>query len=91
MVIFILFFFVWQTKKSIYFRNSCAREWAIAFNRGLIIDGDNWMNMIESRKKSSHTYNEETAEEIATEIVSKYYKLFREFEIKIESMLSESK
>jgi len=33
----------------------------LAFNRGLITDGEAWMKMIESRSKTSHTYNEETA------------------------------
>lgn len=35
----------------------------IAFNRELIADGEVWMNMIESRIKSSHAYNEEVATE----------------------------
>jgi nucleotidyltransferase substrate binding protein (TIGR01987 family) len=33
----------------------------MAFNRGLIEEGQVWMSMIESRIKSSHTYNEEIA------------------------------
>lgn len=50
----------------------------LAFNRGLIKDGENWMKMIESRVKTSHTYNEETAEEIATAILNIYFFLFLE-------------
>ena len=47
-----------------------------AFNRGLIKDGDVWMKMIESRIKSSHTYDEDTADEIANDIIKKYFTLF---------------
>lgn len=50
----------------------------LAFNRGLIKDGENWMKMIESRVKISHTYNEETAEEIASAILNTYFFLFLE-------------
>ena len=49
----------------------------LAFNRGLIENGEGWMQMIQSRTKTSHTYNEETAEEIVSEILNKYYILFK--------------
>lgn len=49
----------------------------LAFNRGLIENGEGWMQMIESRTKTSHTYNEETANEIASDILNKYYALFK--------------
>jgi len=52
----------------------------LAFNRGLIQNGDLWMDMIKSRIKSSHTYNEETANEIATKIINDYFLLFVSFE-----------
>ena len=50
----------------------------IAFNRGLITDGEAWMKMIESRTKTSHTYNEETANEIANAVLNSYYHLFKQ-------------
>lgn len=46
----------------------------LGFNRGLLADGDVWMDMIKSRTLTSHTYNEDTAEKIATDILSRYYK-----------------
>lgn len=61
-----------------------------AFQLNLIQDGEGWMDMYKSRIKSTHTYNEETAEEIANEIISKYFKLFKEFEIKMERLQTES-
>jgi len=59
----------------------------LAFNRGLISDGKIWMDMIESRIKSSHTYNEATAQEIADKVVGQYYLLFVALEQKMEALL----
>jgi nucleotidyltransferase substrate binding protein (TIGR01987 family) len=36
----------------------------LAFQRGLIADGDNWMKMIKSRIASVHTYNLEVARKL---------------------------
>ena len=60
----------------------------IAYNRGLILEGNIWMSMIESRIKSSHTYNEEVAKEILKEIREKYFKLFIQLEAKLISSIS---
>ena len=60
----------------------------IAYNRGLILEGSIWMSMIESRIKSSHTYNEEVAKEILKEIREKYFKLFIQLEAKLISSIS---
>ncbi len=48
----------------------------LAFHSGLIENGEIWMNMIQSRNQSSHTYNEEVAEEIVTKIINNYYHEF---------------
>jgi len=45
----------------------------LAFQRGIIINGDIWMNMIKSRALTSHTYNEETSTQIFKDITEKYY------------------
>lgn len=58
----------------------------LAFKRGLILDGENWMDMIVSRVKSSHTYNVDTANEIVTKILSVYFDLFEAFNEKMESL-----
>lgn len=50
-----------------------------AFKRGLIVDGEGWMEMIDSRNKSAHTYNRETADELAEKIVTRYHDLFAAF------------
>jgi nucleotidyltransferase substrate binding protein (TIGR01987 family) len=60
----------------------------LAFNRGLIKDGENWMKMIESRVKTSHTYNEDTADEIASAILNIYFNLFKELHNAMEKLIN---
>lgn len=60
----------------------------LAYNRGLIEDGEIWMRMVKSRTLTSHTYNEDTAKEIASEIVDNYYKEFVKLKDKFKDMRS---
>ena len=48
----------------------------LAFQNGLILDGEGWMAMIKARNQSSHTYNMEQAEAIARDVVDCYAPLF---------------
>lgn len=50
-----------------------------AFKAELISNGDVWMEMIKSRNQTSHTYNEETAEDIYAKIVIEYHDAFLAF------------
>lgn len=59
----------------------------LAFKLGLIENGDGWMNMLKSRVKTTHTYNEDTANEVSQEIVTGYFELFKEMEIKFNTLL----
>jgi len=68
-------YFKYQENSSIYGSRDATRE---AFSNGLIHNGDVWMNMIASRNKTSHTYNEETVEEIFSAIVTEYITAFIE-------------
>lgn len=47
-----------------------------AFNRGLIEDGEIWMDMIEKRNLSSHTCNLEIAVALVSAIIEIYYPAF---------------
>ena len=58
----------------------------LAFQRGLIADGDNWMKMIKSRIASVHTYNLEVARQINQDIHDIYFQLFIELKEKMESL-----
>jgi nucleotidyltransferase substrate binding protein (TIGR01987 family) len=55
-----------------------------AFQLQIIENGKIWMDMIGSRNKTSHTYNEDTAEEIYTKILRDYYPAFLTFLQKME-------
>lgn len=48
-----------------------------AFQRGLIADGEIWMEMIKSRNLTSHAYDRATADNIFSAIVERF---FAEFE-----------
>jgi len=56
---------------------STARE---AFKRGLVMDGEVWMDMIEKRNLSSHTYNQTVALMIVESIAERYYPAFCELQ-----------
>lgn len=77
-------FFEYQGNISITGSRDATRE---AFNKGLIQNGEGWMDMIRSRNKSSHTYNEEVAEEIVFHITETYYPLFNELKSTLEKRL----
>ena len=48
-----------------------------AFKRGLIANGDTWMEMIKSRNLSSHAYDKTTAEQIYSAISSRFFPEFQ--------------
>lgn len=50
-----------------------------AFNKGLIDDGNIWMEMITSRNQTSHTYNKKIADKIVEKISSDYFYAFEKF------------
>ncbi len=55
-----------------------------AFQVGLIEDGESWMDMIKDRNRTSHSYNQVTAEAIATNIKSRFFALFVELREKMQ-------
>lgn len=59
-----------------------------AFSANLITNGDKWMDMIKSRIKTSHTYNEATADEIYWKIINEYHIEFVHFQEVMEGKRS---
>lgn len=59
-----------------------------AFQLQLIVDGNVWMDMIGSRNKTSHAYNEDTANEIYSKILNAYYPAFIAFQKTMEDKRS---
>lgn len=63
---------------------SATRE---AFKMGLISEGQKWMEMIESRNNTLHTYNENILKVEYDKIINQYFPLFIDFQTKIKSLL----
>jgi len=70
-------FLVWQGIEGIVGSRDCIRE---AFSKGLISDGQGWMRMLADRNRTSHTYNEETAEAILLNIRQQHHALLKELQ-----------
>jgi nucleotidyltransferase substrate binding protein (TIGR01987 family) len=71
---------------NLYGSRDATRE---AFAKGLIANGEEWMSMIHARNRSSHTYNEKTANEVAAAILSSFvpeFEKFREKFVELESL-----
>jgi len=63
----------------------------IAFNRGLISDGESWMVMVKDRIQTVHTYIEETARRISDAVFQVYYPLFVRLRSSMEELLSDKR
>ena len=72
----------------IYGSKDATRE---AFKLGLVVNGDVWMKMIESRNLTSHTYNEIIAKEMVADIQQSYFDQFLLLEKKLLTLLEEEK
>lgn len=70
---------VWKTLKDFYeYQGESSIQgskdaFKLAYERGVITDQDLWRRMLEDRNRTVHSYNEETADEIAAAILSEYY------------------
>jgi nucleotidyltransferase substrate binding protein (TIGR01987 family) len=58
----------------------------LAFKLGIIENGEVWMEMIKSRNLTSHTYNQDTAKTIVSDIRKRYFSEFEKIKIKFESL-----
>lgn len=70
-------FLLWQGIEGIIGSRDTIRE---AFSQGLIEEGQGWMNMLADRNRTSHTYNEETAEAILSNISQQHHTLLKALE-----------
>lgn len=58
----------------------------MAFERGLIKEGEQWMAMIKSRTLTSHTYNRETARLVVDQILVHYHGLLQNLLMDLERL-----
>ena len=77
-------FLIYRGQSDIYGSRDAIRK---AFQLSLINDGDGWMDMLQSRNKTAHTYNEETADEICQAIHGGYIDLFLSLQQKLNNLL----
>lgn len=70
-------YLVWQGITGLVGSRDTIRE---AFSKGLVTEGQGWMNMLIDRNRTSHTYNEETAEAILANIRQSHHPLLKDLE-----------
>lgn len=51
-----------------------------AFKNNLLVDGQAWMDMIKARNQASHTCKTEVAEEIAKDILTRFFPAFAQMQ-----------
>lgn len=76
-------YFEYQGNYSLTGSRDAIRE---AFKRGLVQDGDGWMDTIKSRNRSAHTYDEATAQQLVKLIAERYGPLFIAFASQMEAL-----
>lgn len=58
-----------------------------AFKRGLVAEGETWMDMIDKRNFASHTYHETIAQQVAEAVVGRYHPVFVALEQRLGRLL----
>ncbi len=73
-----------QGLQGLFGSKDTARE---AFKLQLITDDEGWAMMLHDRNRSSHTYNQATAEEIVGHVHARYVELFRQLSATLDGHL----
>ncbi|MXV75573.1 nucleotidyltransferase [Candidatus Poribacteria bacterium] len=60
-----------------------------AFRNGLIENGEVWMDMVDKRNLTSHTYDEKTAAQVVITIRNAYYAEFERLLARLQQLKSE--
>lgn len=79
-------YFAYQGSTTIMGSRDATRE---AFQAGMIEDGEGWMEMIKTRNKAVHTYDEATVSEVMEQTTNRYFPLFQAFERKMSELAGE--
>ena len=80
-------YFEYQGNTDITGSRDAIRE---AFRRGLVTDGDTWMDTIKSRNRSSHTYDENTANQLIETITTRYMIMFDAFQTRMQALADDA-
>jgi nucleotidyltransferase substrate binding protein (TIGR01987 family) len=81
-------YLLYQGNPTIFGSRDAIRE---AFTLGLVADGEGWMKMLQDRKRTTHTYNEEVAAAIAANIRQIYFGLFVALREQFERLAGEGR
>lgn len=76
-------YFAYQGTTSIMGSRDATRE---AFQNNLISGGDSWMEMIKTRNKAVHTYEETILNEVIEKTTKVYHPLYLEFQSKMQTL-----
>ncbi len=57
-----------------------------AFKNGLLDEGEAWMDMIQARNLTSHTYQDKIAEDIVKDILGRFYPALVAMEVRFEDL-----
>ena len=76
-------FLEYKGQSGIYGSRDTTRK---AFELELIEDGDSWMQMIQNRNRSSHSYNQKVMQEIIEVILAAYHQQFLRLADKLNKM-----
>ena len=60
-----------------------------AFRNGLVENGEVWMDMVDKRNLTSHTYDEETAAQVVTTIRNAYFTEFEKLLVRLQQLKAE--
>lgn len=77
-------YLLWQGIEGITGSRDAIRE---AFARNLVADGHGWMQMLADRNRTSHTYNEETAQAILHNIELLHYPLLTALDLHMTGLV----
>jgi len=84
-------FLEYRGTTGLYGSRDVSRE---AFRLGLLGDDERagrlWLDMIEKRNLTSHTYNEETAQAIVQAIIDEYFHAFIALRTRLEGLLDDA-
>lgn len=81
-------FLEYRGTEKMYGSRDASRE---AFKVGLIENGDVWMEMIQSRNRTTHTYDEETVTQIVNAVIGSYYDEFATLQKRLTKLKEEER
>jgi len=79
-------YFLYQGNSMIMGSRDAIRE---AFQNQMINDGSSWMDMIKTRNKAAHTYDEAMVDDVIQKTVEVYYSLFVDYEKVMQRLFNE--